>query len=268
MPEAAKMAFWRYQETPRLVTNRWVWGIRRALLPYLKFRCWVKCIDGAKFFLGDDRIDDIILGDVLQSHRNQYFPQVIDSNSANFLILDVGAHHGIVAAQMLRHYRGASVIAVEPNPRALKYLRKNLAANGLLGRAEIIAAAVGSEEGMALLRYSDEGSWGDSTAADKKADLGNKRIINGVAVPQTSLAKMLRGRHPDLVKCNAEGAEFTVFPQLFSLGLYPRYVVAMMHPEYGSVEHLVGSFLEAGYDLRLVGGSAHRPTYHGFLRSQ
>jgi len=268
MPEAGKRAFWRYQETPRLVSNRWVWGIRRALLPYLKVRCWVKCIDGAKFFLGDDRIDDIILGDVLQSHKDQYFPQVINSTSAEFLILDVGAHHGIVAAEMLRHYQGASLIAVEPNPHAVKYLRKNFAANNLLERVEIVAVAVGSEEGMTLLRHSDEGSWGDTTTGNGIGQPESKEIMNGVTVPQTSLAKLLRGRHPDLVKCNAEGAEFTVFPQLFSLGLYPKYVVAMMHPEYGSVEQLVAGFLEAGYELRLVGGSTHRPTYHGFLRTQ
>src|SRR6266446_2835187 len=63
IPEAGKKAFWRYQETPRLVRNSWVWGIRRALLPYFMVRCWVKSIDGAIFFLGDDRIDDIILAD-------------------------------------------------------------------------------------------------------------------------------------------------------------------------------------------------------------
>jgi len=209
--------------------------------------------EGCQFYLGEDVIDDIILQDVLQSYVSLYFPVNALASSLSPLILDIGAHHGFVTIEMLRRYQNAQVIAVEPNPKAIKLIRKNLRRNNYLDRVEIVEAAIGSSDGVGFLTFSDDGSWADTTAQDGPATKSNRR---GTQVRTLSLATILEGRQPTLVKCNAEGAEFTVFPQLFSLGIMPPMIILMTHAAFGSVPELLTLFDKMGYhvrDLRLNG---------------
>lgn len=68
------------------------------------------------------------------------------------LCIDVGANVGVYVMQFARWTgKEGRVIAFEPNPGALAYLRRHVEMNGLAGRAEIVAAAVGAESGRAKM---------------------------------------------------------------------------------------------------------------------
>jgi hypothetical protein len=67
---------------------------------------------------------------------------------------------------------------------------------------------------------------------------------------------------PALVKCNAEGAEFIIFPQMFALGVKPEFVILMAHPEGGSVENLLELFKQNGYIIRDAGSTKKRIRLH------
>src|SRR5262249_52645328 len=148
------------------------------------------------------------------------------------LILDVGAHHGLYAVEALRRYRWARLIAVEPNPRACRLIAENLAANDFLHRAEIVEAGIGDKVGTAFLEKGKSGSQADRTITAEATERSHR---TGKTVVRTLPIKdVLRDRSPYMVKCNAEGAEYEVFPQLFSMSVFPKVIVLMLHPRWGS----------------------------------
>ena len=161
------------------------------------------------------------------------------------LVLDVGAHHGIYAMEVLRRYPECHVIAVEPDAAACRSIRLNAALNGVSSRIEIVEAGLAERNGQGWLEWSARGSWGHRTrSADSRADGGA-----GAPVELRTLDATLAGRRPALVKCNAEGAEFAVIPRLVALGLKPRVIVLMLHPESGDIGSLLSLLIEAGYDV-------------------
>ncbi len=249
LPKPVRAAVKRFRDTPHNVFNRYIWGMRRALSPLLPIRCWVHTWEGAHYYLSSDPADDYILDGVLVKQREVYFPPEL-SNAVEPLILDIGAHHGIVAVEMLRRNPGARLIAVEPNPAAVQLLKKNITANSVDNRAEIMAVAIGSANGTACLRFSKEGSWGDSTFIG-----GNEQSYGTeyIEVPSVTVSTLLCKRTPDIIKCNAEGAEFEFFNQLFSLTCRPRLVIIMTHSRHGESEALLDRFRQEGYEVRQVG---------------
>jgi FkbM family methyltransferase len=150
-------------------------------------------------------------------------------------------------------------MAVEPNPIAILLLQKNLAANNILHRLEIVCAGIESQDGSSFLEFSDRGSWGDRIAMHR--DQRKK----GVQVHTLTVSTILRGRKPNLVKCNAEGAEFELFPQLFSMGVKPEFVILMVHPEYGSADDLLDLFRTEGYYIQDAGSTKKRIRVHCWL---
>lgn len=249
----------RYNSTPKIVSNRRTWAIRRGLSPYVKYKCWITTNAGVNIYLGEDFVDDVILEDTLIRHKNLYFPEKLAYRFEDFVILDVGAHHGIYAAHALKYYPSASLIAVEPNPSSVMLLKKNLSANRLMDRVEVVAAGIGKRDGTAFLRYGKSGSWGDSF--DGCGNLYN----SGIKVPILSVGSILQSHKPSLVKCNAEGAEFNLIPQLFYNGIFPEHIILMAHEEYGDVENLMRNIRNQGYSIEDVGSTTKRLRYHCIL---
>jgi FkbM family methyltransferase len=234
----------RWERLKRITPDWRRWAVRQRLARWILLPCQITTLQGSRFYLGHDPIDDRILEHVCASATDLYFPPGIAPPPGS-LLLDIGAHHGIYAVEALRRYPHAHLLAVEPDPDACVMLARNLAANGMQVRAEIVQAGIGNVAGKAILEYSPEGSWGNCTrplAPD--ADL--PRGV-GPIVPMLTLAEVLRARTPFLVKCSAQGAEFAAFAQMFALGLRPEWVILMAHPEIGSVPELLALFHQAGY---------------------
>lgn len=248
----------RYMSTSMRVKNWRLWALRRVFSKYFIFPCWVNLESGAKIWLGSDMIDDLILEDIVGRFEKLYFPEEFEyKKDQNFVIFDIGAHHGIYSVEALSRYPHAQIISVEPVAKSIIFLKKNLRANKLLHRARIVEGGIGVEDGWAYVEHPTTGSWSDKTVED--AQNGGERVNI------FSLKTALNGAIPTLVKCNAEGAEFTLFPQMFSMNIRPDFVVLMAHPECGSVDDLLDLFKANGYLVYDSGSTPKRIRLHCVL---
>jgi FkbM family methyltransferase len=245
----------------RAVARNWrTWAARQLLRPALALPCWVETRAGTRFYLGDDPIDDTILRHIMHDAVEIYFPgdAVVPPGG---LIVDAGAHHGIYATEALRRNPGARLIAIEPHPGARAYFERNLAANGMLERAEYVEAALGRSGERVFLELG-EASWFDSTVPL----LGREPGSTGIPVPVVGIVEVLAGRRPDLIKLNAEGAEFQVIPELIAHGILPEWIVLLIHADRGSPSALLDLLEKSGYQVRSADGRQPSSRVHCRLR--
>jgi FkbM family methyltransferase len=222
----------------RAITPHWpAWMLRQLLLPVRGVAVVVTTRQGARYALSDP-VDDAILRSVGETDRSLYFPDPDDSRLEG-VILDVGAHHGFYAIEALRRYPRCRVIAVEPDPASCAQLARNLAANRLDSRVRIVNAGVGPAAGRGRLERDASGSWATRVTSAPGGD-----------VEVLTLEAILAGDRPDIVKCNAEGAEFALVPQLVALGVRPSLLILMAHPRFGSAAALAVYLTRAGFDVR------------------
>jgi FkbM family methyltransferase len=124
--------------------------------------------------------------------------------SAPTLIVDIGAHVGSAAVRLSRMFPQAAVVCYEPNPGTARYLRANLALNGVV--ADVVEAAVAGEPGTGNL----EGSAGLATST---VLLSGKPDLSATRVPVLSYSEemsRLRPAGPVLVKMDCEGGEYAI----------------------------------------------------------
>jgi FkbM family methyltransferase len=75
-------------------------------------------------------------------------------------VLEVGANLGTETVSLLRRHGVERVVAFEPDPENARFLRANLALNGVHDRAEIHEMALSDVDTTLLLEHSAE-NWGD-----------------------------------------------------------------------------------------------------------
>lgn len=112
------------------------------------------------------------------------------------LFVDIGAWIGPVTLWALDC--GADVIAIEPDPVALKELHRRVP-----GEVEIWPGAVGLASGTVNL-----------AAASAYGDSMSKVSEDGVEVPCWPLPEILHGRRPKLAVMDIEGYELTLLPEI------------------------------------------------------
>jgi len=228
---------------------------RKLVAPILQVPITLRTATGLKLRITGDPVDEQIAQHVLGPHRDEYFPAHGGRIPAAPCILDIGGHHGLYAAAALHEYPGSRIICVEPSANALPDLRANLKLNGFESRARVVNAALAAHSGKALLRHTAEGSWGASLYEDDAVTDSSEDVT---LVP---LAEVLRGDRPDILKCNAEGAEYSLFDQLAESDLRPAFMVVMVHPEFGDLDRLERQAESMGYELSRHGPD-HHPAFH------
>ncbi len=251
--------FYKAATVPPNFNNRMRWRMRALAAPFTSLPLRVTHRDGETYELADDFIDDEILREAYGRFYRLFFPEIVASSfPPNGLILDVGAHHGTYTVMALRRYPGVRLIAVEPDPKGAKMLRNNLKLNNLTDRAEIVEAAIADTDGTSAFVEDSMGSWGNHLVRDDDA---SAQTSGAVKVKTVRLATVLQGRKPDLVKINAEGAEFSLIPQMFAMNILPKWIILLAHPEAGSEESLLKTMREQGYDVQPVESDPGRPRY-------
>jgi FkbM family methyltransferase len=227
---------------------------RRLVAPLLQRPVTLSTRDGLKLRVSGDPVDEQIAQHVLGPHRTEYFPTWPQGAPHAPCILDVGSHHGLYAAAALHEYPGARIICVEPSAEALPSLRANLELNGFAGRARIVQSALAPASGEALLQHAADGSWGYSLYEDAGTSTGSEVVV------LTTLDAILDGARPDIVKCNAEGAEYSLLEQLERTDVRPQLMIVMIHPQFGDMPQLLARAEAMGYRVDSV-GREHRPAY-------
>ncbi|HEX4490221.1 MAG TPA: FkbM family methyltransferase [Acidimicrobiia bacterium] len=227
---------------------------RRLVAPLMQRPVTLSTRAGLKLRVSADPVDEQIAQHVLGPHRTQYFPPWPHGAPHAPCILDVGAHHGLYAAAALHEYPGSRVVCVEPSAEALPMLRANLDLNGFASRARIVNTALAPAAGEATLQHAADGSWGYSLYEDAESSTGSE------VVSLATLDEILAGASPEIVKCNAEGAEYSLIEQIERTAVRPMLMIVMVHPQFGDMAQLVARAEAMGYRVDSVGWEA-RPAF-------
>jgi FkbM family methyltransferase len=155
----------------------------------------------------------IAAGGALNPNTHRMWQRLLDRGSWTHIV-DVGANYGEMLIKAHLPHR-AHILAFEPNPVVLPYLKRNLAAAGV--KAEIIASAVSHRAGSARLLI-DKGWSGMSRLADGQA-APNLETHDVLTVPTTTLSAALGGVPAAigmraLIKIDVEGHEVSVLQGL------------------------------------------------------
>lgn len=128
-------------------------------------------------------------------------------------VLDVGAHIGSFATNVVTLHPQARVDCYEPSPESARYLRRNVTQNELGDRITVHELALADKEGTALL---DDNSGGSVHNGLMRED---HRLVDGadaldtrhaIEVPTTTFDIAVAAAAPELVKMDCEGGEYAL----------------------------------------------------------
>lgn len=160
-------------------------------------------IDGMELDLEDDPqggVAKIIWREIDRSYEMADLPLVPGD-----VVLDIGAHVGVVSIYLAKRYPGIRVYAFEPVHENYARLSRNIAANGATGITAINKAVTGDGRRVSL-------------SFDPTSNTGGGSLVSGVADQRVytfsvTLAQIFADYVPErcaLLKIDCEGAEYEI----------------------------------------------------------
>jgi FkbM family methyltransferase len=169
-------------------------------------------------------------------------------------ILDLGANIGFGSLFLSALFPGAAIVAVEPDPRNVQALKRNLQLNGL--SVTTLEAAAGSREGTMLLRFGDDPLCSSLETTNMHA-LPNSVPVSVVTVPE--ILRRMGWPRLDLLKVDIEGAEEDLFANDAGWLADVRAIVMEIHPN--TTPARIGELLRRyGFTLARL-GTGREPVY-------
>jgi FkbM family methyltransferase len=169
-------------------------------------------------------------------------------------ILDLGGNIGFGAVFFSRIFPEAKLAVVEPDPRNLPLLRKNLGLNGV--SATVIEGAIGSAAGTLKLRY------GVNPTCSSLAGTGLHELSDTVEVAVTTVPEVMARAgwdQIDLVKIDIEGAEEELLASDNQWLAKVGAIIMEIHPNT-TIERLNGYLAPFGFSLKRF-GTGREPVY-------
>lgn len=121
------------------------------------------------------------------------------------LVLDVGACEGLFAFRTIKQGLGRRVICFEPGETMARLLRRGAEVNDVAGQITVERLAVDRQSGWA---YLDEAQ--DAEASSIRADNAVGEKVEAVSLDDYCRRKALRLSPQDLIKIDAEGADWDI----------------------------------------------------------
>jgi FkbM family methyltransferase len=186
-------------------------------------------------------------------------PEPIDETPT---VVDIGAHVGVYTVWAATDRSRPRVVAVEPAPRALEFLTRNVSANHL-SNVTIVPAACAGQDGEGVLRLS--GPTMMSTLYSRAAGHPEQ-----VPVTLITLDRLFSEQHVDrcdLLKLDCEGAEFDILLACSDETLRRVRRIAMEYHRWagaGLVDRLVERLTVLGFS---VDRTEAPDGEHGYLRA-
>ncbi|MDW8034352.1 MAG: FkbM family methyltransferase [Nitrososphaerota archaeon] len=172
-----------------------------------------------------------------------------------YTFVDVGAHIGYYSI-LARNIVGecGKVVAFEPNPKSYNMLKKNIELNGFKNciPENLSLSDVSGVFKLYIGKYAE-----DSSSLFQADEVDEDEYVNINAITFDEYSE-LHGIVPDLVKIDAEGAEYKVLRGMRkTIDAYRPSLVIEVHPRHlekqGISLDLLFQFLrDAGYEIYLV----------------
>lgn len=134
------------------------------------------------------------------------------------LIIDAGANIGISALYFLSHAPNAHVVCIEPDPRNVERLRRNLTRNHLEHRVSVVPSAIGAHAGISRFLIEKTGRYGmlveEGVAVDDADAVHSEILVDSVAAEQFLALQLAATGRIDILKLDVEGQELPILDAL------------------------------------------------------
>ncbi len=167
-----------------------------------------------------------------------------ETDAAQPVIFDLGAHIGLATLYFKYLYPFAQVTAVEPHPTNYKLLETNMWHNDFRD-VQTIQAAVTAETSQTITLHADtEHDW-FSTASLQSGAWSSEQQTQPLKVPTIRLSELLQPvEHVDLLKVDIEGYEQSVLAEAQSQLHKVSQLLIEFHPVQQQDYHQLWKFLE------------------------
>jgi len=136
------------------------------------------------------------------------------------VVIDVGAHVGLVSILLAKRWPKLRIIAFEPFPENHRNCRENLRLNGV-ANVELLACGITADGRLLTMAVSDDNSGGASAIAQ------TQRGPRAYGIPSRTLDEVFGTFHIDrcaLLKIDCEGMEYEILSQAHCLDRVERLV--------------------------------------------
>jgi FkbM family methyltransferase len=197
--------------------------------------------DGSTVFLRQGTTDCKVFDEVF---IEQIYAPFVEAAGKPRILVDLGANVGLSTLFLDRRIGFDHVIAVEPDFGNLQALRRNLDDN-LHVPCESIQAFAGAARGFAKVMDEGYGAWG--------LRMGDAAPSGIPVLPLADILPNVPGGA--LLKCDIEGAEQHLFPQIDRWDHLVNFIILELHTEFFPIERLHSALATSRYEWRFHGGA-------------
>lgn len=161
----------------------------------------------------DGLSDDLLANGIREPITTRAYQERLRELPGPVTVLDVGANIGYYALMPLAVRTDAEVVAIEPDPESVAYLRRNIDQNGYGDRATVVESGVGPTEGTKTLhRFTRRNA---NSMAPAKKELYGEAYIGDIEVPMRPLDDIVTGvgldpAEVDVIRMDVEGYDYEV----------------------------------------------------------
>lgn len=173
------------------------------------------------------------------------------------VFFDIGANWGYFSLAGSRMVgSNGLVISIEPIPNNQDYISRQILTNGL-SNIKLQKVALSDTDGSA--KFAIEAQNANSHLSSIDIEHAGSRMIEEVKVQTMTLDTLIQqiGSHPDLIKCDVEGAEKLVLDGAKGLikAASAKWIISTHSDELKT--EITQIFLSNGYDVTELGGFEH-----------
>jgi FkbM family methyltransferase len=179
--------------------------------------------------------------------RQDYCLPLEKSLNESDIVVDLGANVGLASIFFHEHYfPNARFIAVEPSPKNIAVLQKNLAAN--IQKAEIVPVAVSTEIGLVCIDDTEVGYNVNILNQKKAQNTEGGENTEVLTLTMQRIIEDLKINRIDLLKMDIEGTEKDVLRDATSWLSIVHTMVVELHGDY-TEEHLRRDIEPLGFQI-------------------
>lgn len=167
------------------------------------------------------------------------------------VVFDIGANMGSHAVIFAKSQPGAKIYAIEPDPRFVEEIGRNVLINGCSGRVQILPVALSDLDGsLGMVLDPDRNITRAADVHDHEAEntsSSSSRFTVACSRIETLVASK-KAPSPDILKIDVEGSELNVLKGMGEVR--PGRIYVEVHQNFGVSFRDVGSLLsQMGYKL-------------------